>query len=134
MKVVKDIEETKVPQLSEEDRVKEDYKTIQDFIKRPETQEQGLIFAKQINREFKSWFTLNEFTKKFKIDETQATSSLQMLSLLNLAVSKKNKSNQVLFKITLTKEARISFLKIKLKELELEEDLIRREINKLEKK
>jgi hypothetical protein len=134
MKVVRGVEGTKIPQLSEEDRVKEDYKIIQDFIKKPEAQEQGLIFAKQINREFKSWFTLNEFTRKFKADETQATSSLQMLSLLNLIASKKNKLGQALFKITLTKEARVSFLKTRLKELEIEGEIIRREINKLEKK
>lgn len=120
--------------LTIKEQLERDYHFVQEFIKKPEAKEQGLLFAKQVNRVFRSWFTMKEFVNKFKTEEHQASISFQMLTLLNLLVSKEDKSGQILFKITLTDQDKLNFLKLRLKELELEGDIIRREINNLEKK
>jgi len=137
MKVVKsEISDIPVSEkgITIEEQLGKDRQFVKEFIEKPEAKEQGLLFAKQVNRVFRSWFTIREFVNKFKSEEHQASISFQMLTLLNLVVSKEDKTGQILFKITLTDKDRFNFLKLRLKELEIEGDIIKREVNKLEKK
>lgn len=110
-----------------------DEEVIRNFISDENHKEKALALADQIKKDFKNWFTLNSFVKKYNNDKNEAGVKLRMLALFGFVVSRENKLKQVEFKITLTKEDRIFILRDKLQSIEIERLMIENEIEILSK-
>lgn len=123
-----------LPDPTPEQTLKDDAKTVENFIQGKENRDKAIFVAQGIKNDFKHWFTVKQLVKKYNTAPEAIATQLQMLSLFKLCTSKVNSKNVALFKICLSTEDRLKVLRSRFEENTKENNQIASEIETLERK
>ena len=105
---------------------------VEEFLRKEENQIQAFLIAKQINDAMNGKsFKVRDLCNKFKIDGRDAFQKLQTLQLFNLVRREGERNREGRYRVILTKEARILFIKEELEAWKRRGDLLQKELESL---
>lgn len=111
--------------------LKENEKTVKEFIGNSENRIKAGEAAFRIQQEFIGWFTIDELIEKFDMDKQTINIQLNMLMLFNMCIGRV-KSSIPSFKIDLSKRVQRSLISEQISDYETKIKLLKEKLVKLD--